>query len=123
MAVLAAIGATVSLALPSTHTGHKTWHLGVYDPGIHNVENGIYYEFCGHRYRRCGYGYEAWSVSRCESGHRPWAVNGQYLGLFQMGKHERARWGYGRDPWSQARGAFRYFVASGFGWGPWTCQP
>lgn len=123
MAVLAAIGATITLALPSTHTGDKKWHLGIYDPGIpaHNVENATYYAFC-HKYVRCGYGREAWNVSGCESGHSIWAKNGQYLGLFQVSSQwRRVIPGFAMNPWAQARHAFKVFTRTGWAWGPWSC--
>ena len=71
------------------------------------------------------YGGEAVRVARCESGLRPWARNGQYRGLFQMGTAERKRYGHGSGAWMQARAARRYFVASGRDWSPWDrkCRP
>jgi hypothetical protein len=66
---------------------------------------------------------EALRVSRCESGYSVNAQNGQYLGLFQMGSGERARYGHASDPWTQARAAHAYFVASGSDWSPWSCKP
>lgn len=30
-----------------------------------------------------------WTISGCESGHDPYAVLGQYLGLFQLGRYHR----------------------------------
>lgn len=112
------------VALAATSVAQaRAWHLGQYDPGIHNTQNGVYWAFCGHRYVYCGYGDQAWVVSRCESHHYLWAVNGQYLGLFQMGSHERATYGYGNNPWDQARGAANYFYASGRDWSPWSCKP
>src|SRR4029077_12689801 len=67
---------------------------------------------------------QAMRVSRCETGgtYDPGAANGQYLGIFQMGSHERATYGHGPSVWAQARAAFRYFVASGRDWSPWTCR-
>ena len=38
---------------------------------------------------------QALAVSRCESGLRTDAQNGQYLGLFQMGSNERRIFGHG----------------------------
>jgi hypothetical protein len=69
---------------------------------------------------RCG---EALRVARCESGMRTDAVNGQYLGLFQMGSQERRLFGHGPSAEEQARAAHRYFVASGRDWSPWSCRP
>ncbi len=69
------------------------------------------------------YGYQAVRVAKCESGLTVWARNGQYQGLFQMGSHERRTYGHGWNPWAQARAAYRYFVASGRDWSPWSCKP
>jgi len=69
------------------------------------------------------YGQQALAVARCESGLTVWARNGQYLGLFQMGSSERRIYGHGNDPWAQSRAAYRYFVASGRDWSPWSCKP
>lgn len=66
---------------------------------------------------------EALRVSWCESHYFTWARNGQYLGLFQMGSSERRIYGHGSSPWTQARAAHRYFVASGRDWSPWSCKP
>lgn len=52
----------------------------------------------------------------------PRAQNGQYLGTFQMGAYERATYGHGANVYEQARAAYRYFVASGRDWSPWTCR-
>ena len=66
---------------------------------------------------------QALAVARCESGLSPWAQNGQYLGLFQMGSSERALYGHGPTAYAQALAARRYFVASGRDWSPWQCKP
>ena len=66
---------------------------------------------------------EALAVSRCESGLSTTAQNGQYLGLFQMGTTARRVFGHGETAVEQAAAAHRYFVASGPGWGPWSCKP
>lgn len=65
---------------------------------------------------------QALAVSWCESKWYVWAANGQYLGLFQMGSSERARYGHGSGAWAQSRAAYRYFVASGRDWSPWSCR-
>lgn len=70
--------------------------------------------------RYCG---QALRVSWCESRWYVWAENGQYLGLFQMGSNERRIYGHGPGAWAQARAAYRYFVASGRDWSPWSCKP
>jgi len=64
---------------------------------------------------------EAIAVARCESGFSIHAVNGQYLGLFQMGSSERARFatiGYS-TAYEQTVAAHNYFLVAG--WGPWAC--
>ena len=68
---------------------------------------------------------QALAVSRCESGyaHSVRAHNGQYLGMFQMGSSERAKYGHSMEPLGQARAAYAYFVASGRDWSPWSCKP
>jgi hypothetical protein len=65
------------------------------------------------------------SVVACETGrtYSAWASNGQYLGIFQMGSHERYTYGHGNNVWAQAKAAYRYFVASGRDWSPWECKP
>ena len=66
---------------------------------------------------------QALAVSRCESGLRTDARNGQYIGLFQMGSSERRLFGHGPSAVDQAQAAHRYFVASGRDWSPWSCKP
>lgn len=68
---------------------------------------------------------EAISVASCESGRTfdTKAENGQYLGIFQMGSHERATYGHGRSALAQSRAAYAYFAASGRDWSPWSCKP
>ena len=68
----------------------------------------------------CG---QALAVSRCESGLRTDARNGQYQGLFQMGSNERRIFGHGPTAFAQAKAAHRYFVESGRDWSPWSCKP
>lgn len=65
-------------------------------------------------------------MASCESGHSIYAVNGQYVGVFQMGYSERQDYGWyvvGDPPAVQVRSAHNYFVASGSDWSPWSCQP
>ena len=66
---------------------------------------------------------DAVRVARCESGLKVDAVNGQYLGLFQMGSTERRLFGHGPTAELQSRAALRYFVFSGRDWSPWSCRP
>jgi hypothetical protein len=96
-----------------------------YNPGVHNTRHAINLAWCGKSNSYCGASSEAWQVARCETGGTMsvWANNGQYLGLFQMGGYARSRYGHGRDPWTQARAAHRYYVDSGRDWSPWTCRP
>lgn len=65
------------------------------------------------------HGPKAVAVALCESGLDPGAANGQYLGTFQMGAHERATYGHGHSVWAQARAARRYWRVSR--WTPWAC--
>lgn len=63
----------------------------------------------------------AMSIVNCETGgtYSPYAQNGQYLGIFQMGSWARSTFGHGWNVWVQARAAYRYYRSSG--WGPWEC--
>lgn len=65
---------------------------------------------------------EALAIAWCESRHSTAAQNGQYLGLFQMGSHERRLFGHGTSARAQAVAAHRYFVRSGRDWSPWACR-
>lgn len=65
---------------------------------------------------------EAIKIAWCESRLVTTARNGQYLGLFQMGSHERGLFGHGSSAHAQARAAHRYFVRSGRDWSPWSCR-
>jgi hypothetical protein len=98
-----------------------------YQPGQHNTRHAINLAWCGRSNTYCGASSEAWAVARCETGGTfdVWARNGIYRGIFQMGTNERATYGHGNDPWSQARAAHRYYVASGRDWSPWDprCRP
>jgi hypothetical protein len=66
---------------------------------------------------------DALRVAHCESRFRTDAVNGQYLGLFQMGSTARSLYGHGSSAPVQVRAAYRYFVDSGRDWSPWSCRP
>ncbi len=68
------------------------------------------------------YAAQAYRVSSCE-GTSVWSQNGQYLGIFQMGSFARSLYGHGSTYLAQARAAYRYFVASGRDWSPWSCKP
>lgn len=73
---------------------------------------------------RCAFGRHANAALRvayCESRYNTNARNGQYLGIFQMGSAERARFGHSNNALGQARAARRYFNLAG--WRPWACQP
>lgn len=69
------------------------------------------------------YGDEAVRVAQCESGLSTRAKNGQYRGVFQLGSSERATYGHGKSAYAQSVAAYKYFVASGRDWSPWTCKP
>jgi hypothetical protein len=73
------------------------------------------------------HGDEAVRVADCETGgtFSTTAVNGQYLGLFQLGSWERANYAQGHYTTidEQVSAAHRYFVATGSDWGAWECQP
>lgn len=71
------------------------------------------------------YAPQAIRVSACETGgtFSVSARNGQYLGLFQMGRYARGRYGHGSSALVQAQAAYRYFVDSGRDWSPWECKP
>jgi len=62
----------------------------------------------------------AMRIVKCETGgtYTPWSANGQYLGIFQMGSSERARYGHGNNVWAQAKAAYAYYRDAG-GFGPW----
>lgn len=68
----------------------------------------------------CG---QALAVAWCESRFSPNATNGQYRGLFQMGRNERLLFGHGSRAIEQSFAAHRYFVRSGRDWSPWSCKP
>ncbi len=61
------------------------------------------------------------NVAWCESSLRPWASNGQFKGMFEMGADERERYGHGKDAWTQSRSAHTYWLTSH--WRPWQCKP
>lgn len=106
-----------------------------YRPGSHNAIHAISLTWCGKGplvsdgrnglVPRCGHGYNAMRVARCEASARYWshrpqdASNGQYQGMFQMGSWERRTFGHGPDVWAQAQAAHRYWRLSG--WHPWEC--
>jgi len=72
------------------------------------------------------YANQALRVAWCESRYSVWATNGQYVNVFQMGLSERRRYGWhdaGSPAWMAATAAYRMFVASGYSWRSWTCQP
>jgi hypothetical protein len=99
-----------------------------YSPGQHNTRHAINLAWCGRSNTYCRSSSEAWTVAGCETGgtYDVWADNGQYENIFQMGLSERRKYGWhtkGSDPWTAARAAHRYYVASGRDWSPWTCQP
>lgn len=74
---------------------------------------------------------QAHNVAACESNHWPYARNGQYDGIFQLGDHylgalTAAAQTLGRpvdwhDPYVNARAARIVWEQSG--WRPWSCRP
>lgn len=63
---------------------------------------------------------KAVAVAWCESRHVPTATNGQYLGLFQMGRYHYHRFdGPWSDPAVNADAAAELWAESG--WQPWAC--
>lgn len=105
--LLGILFASLPVAQPGTRPSH-------WDPGAGNARHAICAIFAVY----CA---EALLVAACETGgtFSVWARNGQYRGLFQMGAAERRRYGHGVDPWSQARAAKRYFIATAYTWRPW----
>lgn len=65
---------------------------------------------------QCG---KALEVAWCESRWYVGARNGQYHGLFQMGRYARSKYGHGPDALTQALAAHAYYLDAG--WRPWTC--
>ena len=61
---------------------------------------------------------KAFDVAWCESRFKTSATNGQYLGIWQLGAPERARYGHGPSASSQARAAHRLYAVAG--WRPWV---
>lgn len=71
---------------------------------------------------------KALSVAKCESGFDPYATNGHYRGIFQVGDMHAAQWleVTGRDYWSSWMNAatniaFARWLWEQDGWGPWSC--
>ena len=88
---------------------------------VHLRRHAVNLAWCGGTEKWCPSGSAAWAVAGCEAGpsRSPWARNGQYLGMFQMGDWARARYGHAWNSWGQARAAHRYWLHAG--WAPWTC--
>jgi len=66
------------------------------------------------------------AVAWCESGHRPWARNGQYRGIFQQGPmFEASPFGRaGLSVWSPYAAALSTaYTVRAQGWRQWSCQP
>lgn len=67
---------------------------------------------------------QAVRVATCESSGDPYATNGQYLGLFQLGAWARSRYLHGPwySGWANARAARALWRANGRSWrGQWEC--
>lgn len=97
---------------------------------------GSYIEYLAAKRAVCYYfGKEcknAMAVVKCETAgtYSPWATNGQYVNIFQMGYSERKRFGWhsaGSSVWKAAKAAKGYYdyeVRNGkWGWTPWSCKP
>jgi|SRR5215471_19360123 len=84
------------------------------------IQQAITWGFCGHHFRKCEDGETAKRIAWCESRYDLHAQNGQYLGLFQMGDHERSTYGHGWSAWLQAKAANAYQNVSG--WTPWNAS-
>lgn len=66
------------------------------------------------------------AVAWCESGHRPWARNGQYRGIFQQGPmFEASPFGRaGLSVWSPYAAALSTaYTVRAQGWRQWSCRP
>lgn len=94
---------------------HKRCQL---TPGTYRTRNA-----CTIRLVFGRFGTAAVTVATCESGLSTRAHNGHHHGMFQLGSHERARYGNATTPRGQAEAAHHYFTAVGHRWTPWTCQP
>jgi hypothetical protein len=75
------------------------------------------------------YGVSEWQMHRvasCESGHDPFARNGQYIGLFQEGGMFYAA-PFGRagfSPWDPiANSMTAAYTVARQGWRQWSCRP
>ncbi|MGB1583344.1 MAG: hypothetical protein ACPHCI_06105 [Solirubrobacterales bacterium] len=75
-------------------------------------------------FARLGRTAQAMRVAYCESTHNRFAVNGQYRGLFQLGRHHwhRLRGLPYYHAYANARAAASIVAADG-GWGQWSCRP
>ena len=116
------LAAALLLAVLLLITGQSPAH---FKPGLHNRQHAITVAFCG-SVKPCSLGEKAVRVFKCESGPNlwPWARNGQYLGIAQMGEFARAYvaskgvpWAWG--PWQQARAAAK--LQRDLGWAQWEC--
>lgn len=117
MRLLAALFAALNVAVFAGQAyGH--WRPRI---AHHNASHAVRLAWCGQSNTWCAGARQAWTVAACESHWWPWAQNGQYLGMFQMGAWARARYGHANNPWGQARAAHRYWLHAG--WSPWECRP
>ena len=70
---------------------------------------------------------EAKAVAWCESKWDPNAVNGQYRGLFQLGRYYDSTIAfYGGDPYdpdTNAQAARDGYVSHDHTWAQWSCKP
>ena len=114
-------------------SGHATSTSGAHHDAVWKQKHAIMAVFCGWMSGPdvpCQLGRDAQVVASEEGGKFHWyrgdcnnAENGQYLGCFQMGSSERAKYGHGPGFWAQAKAALAYFIDSGRDWSPWSCKP
>jgi hypothetical protein len=111
-------------SLPYIRSLAKLWHSRAL--AERRIAKKYEQPFAAIRYVFGRYAGEAWEVAKCEGGHpipSVNAANGQFLGMFQMGRGERAKYGHSHTALGQSVAAFRYFVAGGRDWHQWQCQP
>lgn len=113
----------VNRRVPVRDTWARRWNQARAASGLCNDVGGAIAHYFG------PYAGQARVVAECESTVGPaglYAVNGQYVGVFQMGEWERSTYGWytvGAPAYVQVRSAWNYFRASGRDWSPWACKP
>lgn len=102
--------ARVSLPIATANLKKLTAHYVSYSGSVPQLICNVFKSACSMALR----------VARRESGFSIYAANGQYLGIFQMGSAERAKFatiGYS-TAYEQIIAAHNYFLVSG--WSPWS---